>query len=537
MTARVARAAFPKGCLCLRMRDELGPVFTDEQFVDLFGRRGKPGLSPARLAWVLVLQFLEGLTDRQAADAVRSRIDWKYLLGLELDDSGFDFSVLSEFRDRLVAGQAQRQLLDVLLESLRDKGLLKRGGKARTDATHVLAAVRVLNRVENVFITVRAALEAVAEVDGAWLASWMPVDWPDRYGQALRMPKTEKARGELGDVVGRDGWRLWAAVTGPDAPAGLAGLGAVEVLRRVWVQQYVCDEAGRVRWRGDDDGQPPAGVRIDSPFDVDARRAVKRGMGWTGYKAHFTETCDPDTPHVIVRAEATAATVHDSAQTGRVHADLAARDLLPGEHFLDNGYIDAGEVVVAWRAYGVELVGPLRQDSSWQARAGAGFDLAGFVLDFDQERAVCPEGQASSAWRERARAGGSSRVHVEFSPRQCRPCRSRAACVRGKATHRNLTLRTRVEHEVLMANRAAQATREWKDRYKTRAGVEGTVSQAVNGFGMRTARYVGLAKVGLQATVTAVAINLARVDAWLAGTPHARTRVSRLATLGQVMAA
>jgi transposase len=194
-------------------------------------------------------------------------------------------------------------------------------------------------------------------------------------------------------------------------------------------------------------------------------------------------------------------------------------------------------VVAAREGYGVEVVGPLRADCSWQAKAGAGFDLAGFVLDFDRERAVCPEGKASSAWRERRGPGGSPRVHVEFSAGDCRPCRSRAACVRGKATHRNLTVRTRVEHEVLIANRAAQATREWKDRYKARAGVEGTMSQAVNGFGMRTARYVGLAKTGLQATVTAVGINVRRVDAWLAGTPHARTRVSRLATLGQAMAA
>jgi len=174
LTARVARAAFPKGTLCLRIRDTLGAVFTDEQFAGLFGRRGRAGLSPARLVWVLVLQFAEDLTDRQAADAVRSRIDWKYLLGLDLDDPGFDFSVLSEFRDRLINADAQRQVLDTLLTRLAEEGLLKPGGKARTDSTHVLAAVRVLNRLENVFTTLQAALEQLAETAPDWLGSWLP---------------------------------------------------------------------------------------------------------------------------------------------------------------------------------------------------------------------------------------------------------------------------------------------------------------------------------------------------------------------------
>lgn len=148
-TARVARLAFPKGCLAMRVRDELGALFADEQFVDLFAVRGRPAVSPWRLALVSVLQFVEALSDRQAAQAVRARIDWKYLLGLELTDEGFDASVLCEFRDRLVRGGVSRdRLLRLLLERLAAAGLVKSGGRARTDSTHVLAAVRNLNRVE-----------------------------------------------------------------------------------------------------------------------------------------------------------------------------------------------------------------------------------------------------------------------------------------------------------------------------------------------------------------------------------------------------
>src|ERR687894_255351 len=138
LTAYVAHAAFPKGNPYLRLRDELGAIIRDDDFADLFPRRGQPALAPWRLALVTVLQFREGLSDRRAADAVRSRIDWKYLLGLELTDPGFDASVLSEFRSRLLAGEAEERLLERLLARCRVLGLLKSRGRQRTDATHVL---------------------------------------------------------------------------------------------------------------------------------------------------------------------------------------------------------------------------------------------------------------------------------------------------------------------------------------------------------------------------------------------------------------
>src|SRR6184192_356866 len=340
LTARVARAAFPKGTLCLRIRDTLGPVFSDEQFAGLFAGRGRSGLSPARLVWVLVLQFAEDLTDRQAADAVRSRIDWKYLLGLDLDDPGFDFSVLSEFRDRLLDADAARQVLDTLLARLAEAKLLKPGGKARTDSTHVLAAVRVLNRLENVFTTLQAALEQLAQTAPDWLGSWLPREWQTLYGKPLKLPRTDTARAELGARIGADGHRLWTELTSPDAPEGLAGLPAVQVLRLVWVQQYLRERPGRVRWRtpGDGgDGLPPASIRIDSPFDVQAHHAVKRGMSWTGYKDHYTETCDPDTPSFVTDAESTLGPVHDGRALSGIHARLAARTLTPAEHLVDTG--------------------------------------------------------------------------------------------------------------------------------------------------------------------------------------------------------
>src|SRR4051794_18036595 len=167
-TARIARAAFRKGNPLLKLRDELGSVFADADFADLFPKLGQPGLPPWRLALVTVLQFRENLPDRQAAEAVRARIDWKCLLGLELDDPGFDHSVLCEFRSRLLAGGAEERLLGKLLEACRARGLLKARGRQRTDSTRVLASIRALNRLELVGETLRAALNELATVAPDW---------------------------------------------------------------------------------------------------------------------------------------------------------------------------------------------------------------------------------------------------------------------------------------------------------------------------------------------------------------------------------
>ncbi len=143
-TARVARAAFPQGNLYMRMRDEIGGIYEDKAFASLFSPHGQPAEAPWRLALVTLMQYAEGLPDRQAADAVRSRIDWQYALNLELTDPGFDHTVLSEFRARLITGSAEQLLLDVLLQRCRERKLFKARGRQRTDSTHVVAAIRVL---------------------------------------------------------------------------------------------------------------------------------------------------------------------------------------------------------------------------------------------------------------------------------------------------------------------------------------------------------------------------------------------------------
>src|SRR6266849_2782753 len=262
-TARVAHAAFPKGHPYLTLRDHLGTIFQDEDFATLFPAWGYPGLSPWRLALVTIMQFRENLADRQAAEAVRARIDWKYLLGLDLTDPGFDFSVLSEFRDRLLAGSAEALLLDKLLEQCRTMGLVKARGQQRTDSTHVLAAIRVMNRLELVAETLRATLNELATVAPAWLQAMAPLAWYERYGKRIedtRLPQGQASRDAYAQMVGEDGFALLDALEAAETPEYLRALPVITTLRRTWQRHYD---------RATDEGAAPAhpersGIRFKS---------------------------------------------------------------------------------------------------------------------------------------------------------------------------------------------------------------------------------------------------------------------------------
>jgi transposase len=532
LTAHIARTAFPKGNPYLRLRDELGTVFRDGDFAGLYPRRGQPALPPWRLALVTLMQFAEDLSDRQAADAVRARIDWKYALGLELDDPGFNFSVLCEFRARLAAGGSERLLLEAMLEACKARGLLKARGRQRTDSTHVLAAARDLNRLELVGETLRAALNVLAAVAPEWLRERVPPEWFDRYAarvEETRLPKGQEARYAHAELIGGDGYRLLDALGRDPGSAWLWQLPAVEVLRRVWLTQFYFDD-GRVRWRTAAD-LAPAGQRINSPYDPEATFGNKRSTTWTGYKVHVTEMCEPGQVHLITNVETTPAVTADVDLTAPIHARLAARDMLPGDHLLDAGYVDAELLVGSQFEHGVRLVGPVRPDVSWQAQANQGFDIAHFTIDWEAKRVTCPEGKTTVLWTPGHDRWGNEVIHTEFARRECLACRSRPLCTRATTEGREMTLRPQERHEALQAARVEQETSEWKAEYAARAGIEGTLSQGVRGFGLRRSRYMGLAKARLQHVATAAAINVYRLSDWLGGVPRAATRTSRFARL------
>ena len=562
--------------LAVQIRDRLGQWLADGDFAAAFGIRGKPGWAPSRLALVTILQRAEKLTDRQAAEAVRTRIDWQYLLGLPVDDPGFDHTVLAEFRAKVAGAGLEQVALDALLARLAADGLVKAGGKQRTDSTHVTAAVAALNRLELAGESVRAALEALAVAHPDWLAQRICVpDWNRRYGTPVtswRPPASQAKQDELAIAYARDGYALLEAVYDKPAPAWLRELPAVDVLRRVLLQNYTraitADGREVIKRREKEpegDGLPPGHTRIASPYDTDARWGVKRDTFWLGYKLHVTETCDDAPactcrpaagsgagghgrepgqehdkgcacltfPNLITHVATTEATVPDSQMTSVICGDLAARNLAPGRGYLDSGYLSAALVVTALATWGIALVGPLLADTSAQARAGLGYARADFAIDYDGKTVTCPQGRTSASWTPCTQRGKDAIV-VHFSSANCGPCPARALCTTGK--RRQLTLPPRDLAEAQAAARAAEKTIPFQADYARRAGVEGTMHQAAS-HGARRARYRGLPKTRLDHLYMACALNLLRLEAFWNGTPLDRQRTSHLARLELSLAA
>jgi len=532
-TARVARAAYPKGNVFMRMRDELGVIYQDEAFAHLFSHTGQPAEAPWRLALVTIMQFAEGLSDRQAADAVRGRIDFKYALGLELTDPGFDHTVLSEFRARLVAGNAEQLLLDAMLTLFKERGYIRARGKQRTDSTHVLAKIRALNRVLCVGETLRHALNCLALVAPDWLLAHSHPEWVERYEARMedaRTPVGDEARHAYAEVIGADGASVLHAIYDAAAPLFLREIPAVEILRQVWIQNYTWSE-GKIGWRSSED-IPPAARYIGSPYDVEAHYSKKRSTTWVGYKVHLTETCEKGSPHLITHVDTTTAPVSDDARTALIHEGLKHKDLLPEQHIVDTGYVDAKLLVESQQDYQIDLVGPTRRNHHWQASQQKGFDADHFLIDWEHEQATCPEGHTSSSWTPAIDNRTNEVIKIKFSTKDCQACPSLRLCTQSvRHVRRTVTIRPKEQYDALQSRRQQETTKDFKALYATRAGVEGTISQGVRTMGLRRSRYIGQERTHLQHVATAAAINVVRLMRWLNGEPHAKTRQSPLVQL------
>ena len=482
---------------------------------------------------VTVMQFAEGLSDRQAAEAVQARIDWKYALSLEITDTGFDASVLSEFRSRLVEHEAGRVLLDALLETFKASGVLKVRGKQRTNSTHVLAAIRSLNRLECVGETLRFVLNTLSSSLPEWLQAFAPSAWYVQYGQrfeAQRLPQSKAEQVALAERIGHDGVVLVEALMSATQPLERESREALGILHRIWLQNYFYDEQGQLRWR-DDESLPPSSLLLRSPYDPEARAGKKRTTTWIGYKVHLTETCDADAPHLIVHVDTTPATVADYQMVDAIHTALQSAQMMPETHLVDGGYIAALNLLTSQQVYQVNLLGPATPDRQWQARQQTGYDQRQFRIDWQTQTAHCPQGKTSISWREAMTRHGDPTLVIRFSSKDCQICPVRALCTHDRVHGRKLSVRPQAEYEVLQRRRREQATDAFKVAYRLRAGVEGTISQGVRIADLRRSRYIGLAKTSLQHLIAAAALNLIRVIEWFADPHFAQTRVSRFARL------
>ena len=515
LTAQIARASNPGGTTAIWVRDRLDGLWHDEDFADWYPRDGRPGLSPAQLATVCVLRFLLGLSDRQAAEAVRCRIDFKYALAMELDDPGFHHSVLADFRERLTCGDRADPLLDLALARLKEAGLVRERTTQRTDSTHVLAAVRDLTRLELVTEAVRALLEEVARTASHLLTDLVDEDWGRRYGRPVRLGKNPTRPKTRILAAGDDACRLLEHLHrhGPGYRPGPKA----EALRQIVVQNYYRDAAGRLGWRtADDGGLPPSASAVVSPYDTTARY-VRHGhiISWKGFAAHLTETCASGGVNVITDVATTSAATNDGQALPGIHTRLARRELLPAEHLVDGGYTSLVHLERAAREHQVTVSGPLPGNHTSHHRKNEGFDRDDFHIDFDRREVTCPRGQVSQGWHgpyPTSSPTAAPLIVARFTKSQCQPCPDRPRCTTSGGGARNVGFPPRELRDLQVRVRAEQQTPEWKARYAVRSGVESTINEFAHGHSMRRCRYRGQPKAHLQHVLTAIAVNIERLS-------------------------
>ena len=511
--------------------ERLSEFVHDDDFADLYPPEGRPAVWPGLLALVTVLQWAEALSDRQAAYAVVTRVDWKYALHLPLHYVGFDYSVLSEFRQRLLVHQAESRVFEKLLEQLKALGLVRGRGVQRTDSLAVVSAVTRLTRLELVYETLRVTLMALQRTESAWFAQMIPPRLVEEYGERGEQERWVKESGDKGHAevrrraatIGQDGQWLVDRLEASDTPRTLQTLPEVATLRIVWAQQFYIEPlsdqpkgTGPTRFELREHLASAGAETICTPHDPEARYSEKRGHTWQGYKVHVTETADDDAPHLITDVRTTLATATDFDQVTPIQETLARREVVPAQHVLDMGYV-SGENIARSNGRHIELIGPARPDGSRQAHIPGGVTLSHFELDYGRKVARCPAEQTSAAWTACERQG-QCEINIRFAAATCAVCPRFTRCVTSQsAKPRGRTLHLRPYYEFLVQQRQKQTTSSFKQVYKRRARIEATLSWSVRAQGLRQSRYIGLKKTQLQHSFSAAACNLKRAAWWLAG--------------------
>jgi transposase len=506
-TAAIGKAILKEDSPYRLIGDRLFERYSENDYADLYSPEGKPGISPVILAFVTVFQFMERLPDRQAAESLRMRMDWKYALHLPLAYEGFDYSVLSEFRDRLLAHQAEGRVFEQLVQEFRTMGLIKERGKQRTDSIAMLMKVRHLSRLELVVETLRLAVGAILKADRAWGEALIPPSWEERYGERFVLQRhTKEELAEHDKNVGSDGEWLMARLAGEGAPAEIKNLAEVQVLKTVWAQQFR-EAQGKIMYQAGSryDGH----TQIQTPHDPEARYSRKRYKEWYGGKVQVMETDDEGYPHLITDIAATCSSKTDYESLAEIQDRLKERQCLPQEQYVDSGYMSGPNLAVSLQN-GIDLIGPTVPVISPQTKLPDGITPEHFDIDIEHLQATCPGGYSVAP-----DFGWKGKIRFLFPKEVCAACQLRARCCTGIGGR---TLCVGTTYPLLQQARNRQKMETFKqDYHKHRSGVEGCVSALARGNGMRTSRYIGNQKRHLQAVFCGTAANIKRTAQWLAG--------------------
>jgi len=489
--------------------DGVSEILSWEDFAGLYSQVGRGAIHPIVLCLVTVFQYLENIPDRQAARWAVMRMDWKYALHMPLKWQGFHYSDLCNFRKRLLKHGAERMIFDKVLDWVQGQGFLKKYAKQRTDSTQVLGAVERLSRLELVWETLRLALKAIQGEAPGWYGKQIPSALHEAYVErhsAWRLSKQEVTAEML--KAGTDGFWLLDRL-GESAPKGVLELSEVETLRTVWEQQF--ERGGDETKTRSPSGRGKGKDLVVTPHDPEARWSEKRGKGWVGYRLQVTETAEDEVAQqFITDIDVVSANRDDSEVIDEIQNRLQERGLKPEEHDVDQGYTSGANLAHS-AARGIELLGPVAQDTAGKPE---GFRQSDFDLDFETQQATCPRGKIAPTWYPRPSEAEDGYVGAEIQfKNECQSCPDRAECAPGKCGR---TLKASPYYALLQQRRAEQETEEFKERYKRRAAIEGTISEVVRAHGGRRARYRGHSKVRLQALFIGAATNLKRLARALA---------------------
>jgi transposase len=507
-TAALVAGLFDDGEVYQFVGDVLFDQFHDEEFADLYPKDGQPSISPVLLSFVTIFQSLEDLSDRKTVYGLRFRFDWKYALHLPPNYRGFDHTVLSEFRQRLLKYGAESRIFNAVFAQLKQLGFYKQRGIQRTDSLSIYTHHRRLKRIELCVETMRTVIKELLHRASDWTRATLPAAWEERYAKRCKAERiNDEERAKLAVQVGDDGQWLLNRLEQDDA-ADLRELRAVETLRDVWAVHYERGLGEHMRWTE----HPASGgtEMVETPHDPDAHWATKRGQDWVGYKLQVTETDDADTPHLITDIAITPAAASDMGALDAIRERQAEQKTLPGERFVDSGYV-SGENIKDGRPLGEDLIGPIRTTITPQSKLPNGFSHADFQIDFESRQVTCPAGHTTPII-----SSGKSGDQAVFARKTCVACPLRALCCTGKKEGRVLGFGA--HYQETQAARKRQLTDDFKTKYRAhRGGVEGCLSALVRGQGIRTTRYDGQAKNHLHALFVGAAVNLARSVAWRSG--------------------
>ena len=488
--------------ICFTIQKEIAPLIEITDFEEMYQEGGRPPISPRILILVLIMQYIERLSDRAAAANLRYRLDWKIAFGLELDFAGIHPTTLVYFRERLLASNRASYAFDKVLGHLSTVGLVKKNAKQRIDSTHVIGLVRELSRIELLHETLRVFCQEI-EPYKSQLTSSVLVDHLEYYSDKISIrgiSDVQKERFVKDAGQAMQGFIVWSEST---SEFPVKDLESYKTLVTVFKQNFVNEE-----------GDPPDSTNpiklkniatgkdhVSSPHEPEARYANKGKKAWIGYKAQVAETTSdsPEDINFITYIDVSPATEYDGDTVQDFISDQESRDILPSVVYGDTHYNSSENIIVA-TTKGVELKGPVAPIPGKKSNA----KNKGFSANLAEKTVTCPQGEQAditSQWSD-------GRVRATIPNESCDACIEKENCA-PKSQGKLVVLRP--ESELLKQRRALMETQEFKTEMHRRNGIEGTLSGLVRGQGMRRSRHRGKNKLQLQLKFTGAAANIIRL--------------------------